>query len=76
MEAIITLIMLKAPTAKVFVSGLCPRTKGQVNDKVETLNVALKELTERLDCKFMDISEHMIYRNGNIGNAQLVDGLH
>ena len=76
MEAIITLIMVKAPTAKVFVSGLCPRTKGQVNDKVETLNAALKELTERLDCKFIDTSEHMTYRNGNIDNAQLVDGLH
>ena len=57
-------------------SFVVPRTKGQVNDKVETLNAALKELTERLDCKFIDTSEHMTYRNGNIDNAQLIDGLH
>ena len=76
MEAIITRIMLKAPTAKVFISGVCPRTKDQVSDKVEILNAAFKDLASRLDCQFIDSGVHMTYRNGNIDNAQLVDGLH
>lgn len=76
MEAIITLIMVEAPTATVFISGVCPRTKDQRQDGVEILNTAFKDLAVRLDCKFIDSSTHMTYRNGNIDETQLVDGLH
>jgi len=76
LEAIITHIMLKAPTATVFVSGVCPRTKGHVSEQGEILNIALKELAVRLDCHFIDASTRMTYRDGSIDSAQLVDGLH
>ncbi len=76
MEAIITLILLKAPTATVFISAVCPRTKDQLSDNVDTLNAAFKDLAVRLDCRFIDSSTHMTYRNGNIDDTQLVDGLH
>lgn len=76
MEAIITSIMVKAPTANVYVSAVCPRTKGQVQHKVETLNEAFKDLASRLDCKFVDSSLFMTYRNGSVDDSQLVDGLH
>ncbi len=76
MEAIITLILLKAHTATVFISGVCPRTKDLMSDKVEILNAALKDLAVRLDCQFIDSSTYMTYRNGNIDDSQLMDGLH
>ncbi len=76
MEAIITLIMVKAPTAKINISAVCPRTKGQVQHKVETLNEALKDLASRLDCKFIDSSLYMTYKNGSVDESQLADGLH
>ena len=47
MEASITLIMVEAPTARVFISAVCPRTKGLVHHKVDTLNTALKDLALR-----------------------------
>lgn len=76
LEAIITHIMVKAPTASVFVSGVCPRTKGHVSEKVEIMNAALKDLAVRLDCQFIDVSTRMTYRDGTIDASQLVDGLH
>ena len=76
MEAIITLIMVKAPSAKVYVSAVCPRTKGQVQHKVDTLNEAFKDLASRLDCKFVDSSLFMTYKNGSVDDSQLTDGLH
>ena len=68
--------MLKAPTAAVSISAICPRTKGHVSDNVEILNSAFKDLAVRLDCHFIDAGTHMTYRNGNIDETQLVDGLH
>ncbi len=76
MEASITLIMVKAPTTQVHISAVCPRTKGSVQHKVDTLNAAFKELASRLDCSFIDSGEHMVYRNGSIDEAQFSDGLH
>ena len=47
LEAIITLIMVKAPAAKIHISAVCPRTKGGVQHKVKTLNEAFKALSSR-----------------------------
>jgi len=76
MEAIITLVMVKAPTASVFISGVCPRIKGNVSNQVEILNAAFKDLAARLDCRFIDAGMNMTYRNGSIDSSQLEDGLH
>jgi len=76
LEAAVTLIMVKAPTANVHISAVCPRTKGQVQHKVETLNVAFQDLASRLDCKFIDSNLFMTYRNGSVDDSQLRDGLH
>ena len=48
MEATITLIMLKPPTASIHISSVCPRTKDNVQHKIDTLNHALQELAKRL----------------------------
>ena len=77
MEASITLIMVKAPTARVFISAVCPRTKGLVHHKVDTLNTALKDLALRLGCNFVDAGSLMVYKNGDVDESQLnSDGLH
>lgn len=76
MEAIATLIMIKAPTANIHISAVCPRTKGHNQHKVETLNEALNNLCARLTCDFVDSSTHMTYKNGSIDQSQLADGLH
>ena len=76
LEAAITLIMVKSPTANIHLSAVCPRTKGQVQHKVETLNEAFKDLASRLDCKFIDSNLYMTYRNGSVDDSQLQDGLH
>ncbi len=76
LEAIVTLIMLKAPTARIHISAVCPRTKGQVQHKVETINAAFKDLSSRLDCNFIDSGLQMTYRNGCVDDSQLADGLH
>ena len=77
MEASITLIMFKAPTTRVFISAVCPRTKGLVHHKVDTLNTALKDLALRLDCNFIDAGSLMVFKNGDVDETQLKsDGLH
>ena len=76
MEAIVTLLMIKAPTAKIHISAVCPRIKDQVQHKVETLNEAFKELTTRLDVAIIDVGPLMTYRNGAVDKSELVDGLH
>ena len=76
MEAIVTLLMIKAPTAKIHISAVCPRIKDQVQHKVETLNEAFKELATRLDVAIIDVGPLMTYRNGAVDKSQLVDGLH
>ncbi len=76
MEASITLIMVKAPTAQVHVSAVCPRTKDQLQHKIDTLNTAFKDLANRLDCNFIDSATQMVYRNGRVDETQLSDGLH
>ena len=43
---------------------------------MEILNAAFKDLASRLDCQFIDSGVHMTYKNSNIDNAELVDGLH
>ena len=48
MEAIVTLIMVKALTTKIHISAVCPRIKDQVQHKVETLNEAFKEISKQL----------------------------
>ena len=77
MEASITLIMFKAPTTRVFISAVCPRTKGLVHHKVDTLNTALKDLALRLDCNFIDAGSLIVFKNGDVDETQLKsDGLH
>jgi hypothetical protein len=76
MEASITLIMLKAPTARIHISAVCPRTKGQLQHTIDTLNAALKDLATRLDCDFIESGSQMVYKNGRVDETQLVDGLH
>ena len=77
MEASITRIMFKAPATRVFVSAVCPRTKGLLHHKVDTLNTALKDLALRLDCGFIDAGSMMVFKNGDIDETQLKpDGLH
>ena len=43
---------------------------------METLNGALKDLSTRLTCTFVDSSPKMTYRNGTFDDSQLADGLH
>lgn len=76
MEAIITLVMVTAPTASVFISGICPRTKTPASNQIEIMNAAFQDLAVRLDCRFIDAGMHMTYRNGSIDSTQLSDGLH
>ena len=76
MEASITLIMVKAPTAQVHISAICPRTKDPLQHKIDTLNAAFKDLATRLDCNFIDSAKQMVYQNGRIDETQLADGLH
>ena len=77
MEAAVTLLMVNAPTTRIHISAVCPRIKGQVHHKVNTLNEALKELSSRTDCNFIDSGSQMIYKNGHFDKTQLnPDGLH
>ena len=76
MEAAITLIMLKSPTASIHISSVCPRIKDSVQHKIDTLNHALQELAKRLDCSFVDSGLDMTFRNGRVDSTQFRDGLH
>ena len=76
MEASITWLMRKAPTARVHVSAVCPRTKDQLQHKIDTLNAAFKELATRLDCNFIESGQQMVYQNGRVDATQFSNGLH
>ena len=69
MEAIVTLLMVKAPNAKIHISAVCPRIKDQVQHKVETLIEAFKELATRLDVAISDAGPLMTYRNGAVDKS-------
>ena len=56
---------------------MCPRSKGLVHHKVDTLTTALKDLAQRLGCNFVDAGSLMVYKNGDVDETQLnSDGLH
>ena len=70
MEASITWLMRKAPTARVHISAVCPRTKDQLQHKIDTLNAAFKDLATRLDCNFIESGQQMVYQNGRVDWTQ------
>lgn len=76
LEAIITLLMVEAPLAYVYISAVCPRDDKRLNHHIMELNGELKELATRLDCDFIDAGTNMIYRNGTIDWTMFKDGLH
>ena len=61
MEACITLLMVRAPNARVFISAVCPRSKGLVDHKVNTINTAFKDLAFRLGCVFIDAGSYIVH---------------
>lgn len=76
LEAVITLIMVEAPLAHVYISAVCPRTDESLNQDIIVLNDELKEIANHLDCHFIDAGLKMTYRNGDIDGTMFIDGLH
>ena len=76
MEAILTLLLVEAPMADVFVSAICPRVDKSFDTEIRHLNESLRDLTSRYDIHFIDAGQNMTYRNGTIDASQLSDGLH
>ena len=76
MEAILTLLLVEAPMADVFVSAICPRVDKSFDTEIHHLNESLRDLTSRFDIHFIDAGQNMTYRNGTIDASQLSDGLH
>ena len=68
----------KAVANKVLVSSVCPRSDfPDLMDKLDSVNAGLLDLSEGLDCVFVDHNNHFRTRDGGINDAVLQeDGIH
>ena len=76
MEAILTLLLVEAPMADVFLSAICLHVDKSFDTEIRHLNESLRDLTNRFDIHFIDAGQNMTYRNGTIDASQLSDSLH
>ncbi len=72
MEEVVTNVQIAAPNCAIFISGICPRPDRYIPDEkiiIDNINGALKELSTKLDCHFIDNDACFRYMNGEIDTS-------
>lgn len=74
LKLLIKAMIVRQPNAEILLIGLLPRRDNE--EKVADLNLAIAQLTGKLNIDYADIGKSMLQKDGKINESLFSDGLH